>query len=62
MDKLSTPEATRPLPSEAETDSDALYSLVQSGGCFADDPFWDEMQDSIRRHRREMDAEWDTAE
>lgn len=62
MEKISTTESTHPLSSEAETESDAPYSLAQSGGRFADDPFWDQMQESIRRHRREMDAEWDTAE
>lgn len=40
-------------------DDPAANPLAQSGGRFADDPFWDEMQESIRRHRREMDAEWD---
>jgi len=36
--------------------------LLQSAGHFQDDPFWDEMLDSIRRHRREMDAQWDMPE
>ena len=36
--------------------------LLQSAGRFQDDPFWDEMLDSIRRHRREMDAQWDVTE
>ncbi|MGI4788907.1 MAG: hypothetical protein ACRYFS_08650 [Janthinobacterium lividum] len=36
--------------------------LLDSAGKFADDPFWDEMLDSIRRHRLELDAEWETAE
>ena len=36
--------------------------FLQSAGSFRDDPFWDEMMDSIRRHRREMDAQWDTPE
>lgn len=29
---------------------------------FEDDPDWDVMMASIRRHRREMDAVWDSAE
>lgn len=36
--------------------------LLQSAGHYRDDPFWDEMLASIRRHRREMDAEWDATE
>ncbi len=36
--------------------------LLQSAGRYQDDPFWDEMLASIRRHRREMDSEWDAAE
>lgn len=36
--------------------------LLQSAGRYQDDPFWDEMLDSIRRHRREMDARWDVPE
>ena len=59
MEKISTTEFIPPLSTEAETDRDTPYSLSQSGGRFADDPFWDQMQASIRRHRREMDAEWD---
>ncbi len=59
MEKLSTTEILPPLSTEAEADKDTPYSLAQSGGRFADDPFWEQMQESIRRHRREMDAEWD---
>ena len=36
--------------------------LLDSAGKFADDPFWDDMIDSIRRHRLELDAEWETVE
>lgn len=36
--------------------------LAQSGGRFQDDPFWDEMLKSIRRHRREIDSAWDVPE
>lgn len=30
--------------------------MLESAGKFADDPFWEDMLDSIRRHRRELDA------
>ena len=36
--------------------------FLESAGSLANDPFWDEMMESIRRHRREMDAEWDNVE
>lgn len=36
--------------------------FLESAGHLADDPFWDEMMDSIRRHRREMDAAWNNVE
>ena len=39
-----------------------LDPLLESAGKLADDPFWDEMMDSIRLHRREMDAAWNTSE
>lgn len=36
--------------------------FLESAGKLADDPFWDEMMDSIRRHRLEMDAAIDPEE
>ena len=36
--------------------------MLESAGKFADDPFWDEMIDSIRRHRLELDAAIDAEE
>lgn len=36
--------------------------IFESFGRYRDDPFWDEMMESIRRHRREMDAAWDEPE
>lgn len=38
------------------------HPWASSAGIFADDPFWDEMMDSIARHRREMDAEYQETE
>jgi len=46
------PLASEPFP----------HSIMESAGKFADDPFWDEMMDSIRRHRLEMDAAIDAEE
>ena len=63
--ETSTP---RPLLStgSANADVDAGTQeedpFLQIAGHFKDDPFWDEMQESIRRHRREMDAAWDVPE
>jgi len=55
---MDEPQQTNsPIP--AAPDASAANPLAPSGGRFAADPFWDEMQESIRRHRREMDAEWD---
>ena len=62
-------EATRlqpyihPAPAlDATVDAAEQDPLLESAGRFQDDPFWDDMMESIRRHRREMDAEWDDAE
>lgn len=52
---MEDPQQTKPsAPDACETNP-----LAASGGRFADDPFWEQMQESIRQHRREMDAEWD---
>lgn len=50
-----------------ETQSPSLETripnpLAELVSHFEDDPFWDDMMDSIRRHRREMDAAWDNVE
>lgn len=50
------------IETDAATDTPGPNPLLQSGGAFRDDPFWDQMLDSIRRHRHEMDAEWDVSE
>ena len=55
--EASQPESQNPTPNPL-----MLNPMLESAGKFADDPFWDEMMDSIRRHRREMDAEWDDRE
>lgn len=39
-----------------------LNPLAEPISHFEDDPFWDEMMDSIRRHRLEMDAAWAASE
>ncbi len=50
--EVQTPTPHMPLPDP----------FLESAGHLADDPFWDEMMESIRRHRREMDAVWDNVE
>lgn len=55
--ELTKPEAQNPAP-----DASVLNPLAQLVSHFADDPDWDVMVDSIRRHRREMDAAWNTSE
>ena len=37
-------------------------SLLESASRYKDDPSWDFVMESIRRHRAEMDAEWDEPE
>ena len=39
-----------------------LNPLAEPISHFEDDPFWDEMMDSIRRHRQELDAAWNNVE
>ena len=65
METLHTTDAAPsppPVEQDAATDTPESNPLLQSAGAFRDDPFWDEMLDSIRRHRREMDAQWDVPE
>ena len=65
METLHTTDAAPSPPSveqDAMIDTPESNPLLQSAGTFQDDPFWDEMLDSIRRHRREMDAQWDVPE
>jgi hypothetical protein len=57
---METQKPTEPTKPDAQ--NPAINPMLESAGKFADDPFWDEMLDSIRRHRLEMDAEWDNAE
>ncbi len=67
---METPPKPEPLGQDAKTPASYYpapnpslsHSLLESAGKFADDPFWDEMMDSIRRHRLEMDAAWDDVE
>ena len=61
---METPANSDPLKPQTPAPTPELppHPMLESAGKFADDPFWDEMMDSIRRHRREMDAEWDTEE
>ena len=47
---------------KAQVPNPLAEPLLDSFGKFADDPFWDDMMDSIRRRRLELDAEWETAE
>ena len=56
MPAIETPEDG---PTEAD---DGPKPFLECAGRFRDDPFRDEMQESIRRHRSEMDAEWDVPE
>ena len=51
------PEAQNPVPNASVPNP-----LAQLVSHFEDDPDWDVMVDSIRRHRREMDAAWDNVE
>ena len=58
----STTQATPPAGAagvDDAADTPEQDPVLESFGRFRDDPFWDEMQESIRRHRREMDAEWE---
>lgn len=67
---METPPKPEPVGQDAKTpvsyypalDPSQSHSLLESAGKFADDPNWDVMMDSIRRHRREMDAEWGDVE
>lgn len=67
---METPPKPEPAGQDAKVptsyypalDPTLPYSLLDSAGKFADDPYWDVMMDSIRRHRREMDAAWDNVE
>jgi hypothetical protein len=59
---MEEPHAAEAVLPDTAADTLEPNPLAQSAGRFQDDPFWDEMLDSIRRHRREMDAEWDVPE
>ena len=58
-----TPVGTS-LPSDGGegTEAAGTHPWTSSAGIFADDPFWEEMMESIARHRREMDAEYQETE
>jgi len=58
METPSNPEPNKPQAHKLVPDPPAPNSLLETAGHLADDPFWDEMMDSIRRHSREMDAVW----
>ena len=62
METQKPTEPAKPQTHKLVPDPPAPNSLIESAGKFADDPFWDEMMESIRRHRREMDAVWDDVE
>ena len=63
MEITKTTRVSLPAASPApDTDTPELNPLLESAGLLRDDPFWDEMMESIRRHRQEMDAEWDESE
>ena len=47
---------------ENHLEAPEAHPWASSAGIFADDPFWDEMMESIARHRREMDAEYQETE
>ena len=53
---MEDPNETKP-PKPAAPNAPETNPLAASGGRFADDPFWEQMQESIRRHRQEMDDE-----
>ena len=50
---MDTETNRTPLPTGTDTAGDAQEPdpFLQSAGSLRDDPFWDEMMDSIRRHR-----------
>ena len=58
----NTPLPDGPTGAVTATDTQEPDPFLQSAGSSRNDPFWDEMMDSIRRHRREMDAQWDRPE
>ena len=61
---MAPSDATEPSSSPVESDAadtSEANPLLESASSFRDDPFWDEMMDSICQHRREMDAQWDVA-
>ena len=62
METPQPAEAAKPEPPAPALDPPALNPLAESISHFEDDPFWDDMMDSIRRHRREMDAAWEAEE
>ena len=64
METTIIPAALSPKidSTDLAADPPELDPILQSAGRYRDDPFWEEMQDSIRQHRREMDAEWDSSE
>ncbi len=63
---LSAERSELVKPREERQENGALSSLSEdhpladSAGSFKDDPLWDEMIASIKNHRRELDAEFDT--
>jgi|GEM_PF-6086561 len=61
-DTIETPPPSGATGTDVAADTQETDPLLQSAGRYKDDPFWDEMMDSIRRHRREMDAQWDVPE
>jgi len=62
METQKPTEPTKPELQNPTAEVPTLNPLAEPISHFEDDPFWDEMMDSIRRHRREMDATWDTAQ
>ena len=62
METQKPTELMKPPAHKLVPDPPPPNTLIESAGKFADDPFWDEMMESIRRHRRELDAEWDNVE
>ncbi len=62
METQQPAESAKPTAQMTTLDVTEVDPLLESAGKFADDPYWDVMMDSIRRHRLEIDAEWDNVE
>ena len=61
-DSAAEANGTVSVPNGNKPEAVETHPWASSAGVFADDPFWDEMMESIARHRREMDAEYQATE